>query len=136
MGPTMALPWVFVEVTAVMSGIPSAPERMWIFELRWSRLTELGPLEITLMRVSGSRSYGRTRWKHYENNDLGTGCGSTRNSLIPWDRLERSATTFCTAIDHCTRLRILRAFPWNDQRIAIQFIGCMLSKLPFQVEQV
>lgn len=42
----------------------------------------------------------------------------------------------CTAIDSCTLLRILRAYPRNDQRIAIQFIDHVLAKLPFQVEQV
>ena len=41
-----------------------------------------------------------------------------------------------TAIDDCTRLRVLRAYPRNDQKIAIQFIDHVLSKLPFQVEQV
>ena len=41
-----------------------------------------------------------------------------------------------TAIDDCTRLRVLRAYPRNDQKIAIQFIDHVLSKLPFQVEKV
>jgi len=48
----------------------------------------------------------------------------------------RSATTFCTAINDCTRLQILRAYPRNDQRPAIQFVDHVLSTLPFQVEQV
>ena len=51
-------------------------------------------------------------------------------------RRRRSVTTFCTAIDDCTRLRVLRAYPRNDQKIAIQFIDHVLSKLPFQVEKV
>ncbi len=51
-------------------------------------------------------------------------------------RGRRSVTTFCTAIDDCTRLRVLRAYPRNDQKIAIQFIDHVLSKLPFQVEKV
>jgi hypothetical protein len=33
-------------------------------------------------------------------------------------------------------LRVLRAYPRNDQKIAIQFIDHVLSKLPFQVEKV
>ena len=41
-----------------------------------------------------------------------------------------------TAIDDCTRLRVLRAYPRNDQKVAIQFIDHALSKLPFQVEKV
>jgi transposase InsO family protein len=41
-----------------------------------------------------------------------------------------------TAIDDCTRLRVLRAYPRCDQKTAIAFIDHTLSKLPFQVERV
>ncbi|WP_454836791.1 hypothetical protein [Rhodococcus qingshengii] len=33
-------------------------------------------------------------------------------------------------------MRVLRAYPRNDQKIAIQFIDHVLSKLPFQIEKV
>lgn len=41
-----------------------------------------------------------------------------------------------TAIDDCTRLRVLRAYPRSDQKTAIQFLDYVLSRLPFQVEKV
>lgn len=41
-----------------------------------------------------------------------------------------------TAIDDCTRLRVLRAYPRNDQSTAIAFIDHLLSKLPCAVDQV
>ena len=41
-----------------------------------------------------------------------------------------------TAIDDCTRLRVLRAYPTHDQKTAIRFIDHVLSKLPFKVEKV
>lgn len=41
-----------------------------------------------------------------------------------------------TAIDDCTRLRILRAYPRCDQRTSLQFIDYVLAKLPFAVERV
>lgn len=41
-----------------------------------------------------------------------------------------------TAIDDCTRLRVLRAYPNHDQQTAIRFIDHVLSKLPFKVEKV
>jgi transposase InsO family protein len=41
-----------------------------------------------------------------------------------------------TAIDDCTRLRVLRAYPRCDQKTAIEFIDHVLSKLPFAVERV
>ena len=41
-----------------------------------------------------------------------------------------------TAIDDCTRLRVLRAYPRNDQKTAVAFIDHVLSKLPFAVDQI
>jgi transposase InsO family protein len=41
-----------------------------------------------------------------------------------------------TAIDDCTRLRVLRAYPRCDQKTAIAFIDHVLSKLPFAIERV
>ena len=41
-----------------------------------------------------------------------------------------------TAIDDCTRLRVLRAYPRCDQKTAIAFLDHVLSKLPFAVERV
>jgi transposase-like protein len=41
-----------------------------------------------------------------------------------------------TAIDDCTRLRVVRAYPRSDQKTAIQFLDYVLSRLPFQVEKI
>ena len=41
-----------------------------------------------------------------------------------------------TAIDDCTRLRVLRIHPKSNQLTAIQFLYHVLEKLPFQVEAV
>jgi hypothetical protein len=41
-----------------------------------------------------------------------------------------------TAIDDCTRLRVLRAYPRCDQKTAIAFIDEVMAKLPFKVERV
>ena len=41
-----------------------------------------------------------------------------------------------TAIDDCTRLRVLRAYPSCDQKTAIAFIDDVMAKLPFKVERV
>lgn len=41
-----------------------------------------------------------------------------------------------TAIDDCTRIRVLKIFERNTQKSAIQFIDYVLAKLPFQVEAV
>ncbi len=41
-----------------------------------------------------------------------------------------------TAIDDCTRLRVLRIYPRNNQKTAIQFIDDVLAELPFKTECV
>ena len=39
-----------------------------------------------------------------------------------------------TAIDDCTRIRVLRIYAQHNQKSAIQFLDYVLEKLPFQVE--
>jgi transposase InsO family protein len=41
-----------------------------------------------------------------------------------------------TAIDDCTRLRVLRIYPQLNQHSAIQFLDCVLEWLPFRVEVI
>jgi transposase-like protein len=41
-----------------------------------------------------------------------------------------------TAIDDCTRLRVLRVYPRCNQKTAIQFLDYLLSRLPFPVEVI
>jgi hypothetical protein len=41
-----------------------------------------------------------------------------------------------TAIDDCTRLRVLRIYPKLNQKTAIQFLDYVLERLPFSVEVI
>jgi transposase InsO family protein len=41
-----------------------------------------------------------------------------------------------TAIDDCTRLRVLRIYPQLNQKTAIQFVDYVVQRLPFQVETI
>ena len=41
-----------------------------------------------------------------------------------------------TAIDDCTRLRILRIYDRLNQKTAIRFVDYVLEKLPFEVEAI
>jgi transposase InsO family protein len=41
-----------------------------------------------------------------------------------------------TAIDDCTRLRVLRIYPKRNQQTAIQFLDYVLERLPFRVEVI
>ncbi|MFD8283285.1 integrase core domain-containing protein [Streptomyces solisilvae] len=49
---------------------------------------------------------------------------------------DATSTTKLTAIDDCTRLRILRTYPQLNQQTAIQFLDYTLQRLPFQVEVI
>jgi hypothetical protein len=42
----------------------------------------------------------------------------------------------CTAIDDCTRLRVLRIYPQLNQQTALQFLDDVLERLPFRVEVI
>jgi hypothetical protein len=44
--------------------------------------------------------------------------------------------THFTAIDDCTRLRVLRVYPRCDQKTAIGFLDYVLERLPFRVETI
>jgi transposase-like protein len=41
-----------------------------------------------------------------------------------------------TAIDDCTRLRVLRIYDRLNQKTAIQFVDYLLDKFPFRVEVI
>lgn len=41
-----------------------------------------------------------------------------------------------TAIDDCTRLRVLRIYDQLNQKTAIQFVDYLLDKFPFRVEVI
>ena len=41
-----------------------------------------------------------------------------------------------TAIDDCTRLRVLRIYDRCNQQTAIQFLDYVLARLPFRVEVI
>ena len=47
-----------------------------------------------------------------------------------------NGSTSFTAIDDCTRLRVLRIYPKCNQKTAIQFLDYLLAKLPFRVEVI
>ena len=66
---------------------------------------------------------------------------STSNSLNPLQtaaRPGRRRTKYYqfTAIDDCTRLRVLRVYPRCDQKTAIQFLDYVRQRLPFSVQMI
>jgi hypothetical protein len=101
----------------------------------WRILKRLG-----LNRLPASQRYRRhiLRWKRYEKQRPGHQLQVDVKFIEPLGQKGPRRKKFYqfTAIDDCTRLRVLRAHPRCDQKTAIAFIDHTLSKLPFQVERV
>ena len=86
------------------------------------------------------RRYDR-RWKRYEKQPPGHRVQVDVKFIEPLHcsvgagRRTKRFYQF-TAIDDCTRIRVLRIYERNTQNSAIQFIDYVLAKLPFAVEVV
>jgi transposase InsO family protein len=100
----------------------------------WRILHKLG-----LGRLPASQRYKRiqTRWKRYEKQRPGHQLQVDVKFIEPLGQKGKRKRYYqYTAIDDCTRIRVLRAYERNDQKTAIQFIDHVLAKLPFQIERV
>lgn len=92
---------------------------------------------LDLSRLPTSQRYKRhkDRWKRYEK-PLPGHCVQVDVKFIEPIRGVRSKHYQFTAIDDCTRLRVLEAYGRLNQQTAIQFADYLLEKLPFRVEQI
>lgn len=113
----------------------------------WRVLHRLG-----MGRLPSSQRYKRhdLRWKRYEKQRPGhrvqidvkfveplPSASSTKpDSPKPVPGRRRRKHYQFTAIDDCTRLRVLRIYERNNQKAAIQFLDYVLSQLPFPVESI
>ena len=101
----------------------------------WRILKRLG-----MNRLPASQRYKRHtgRWKRYEKQRRGHYVQIDVKFIEPitTGSGRRKRYYQYTAIDDCTRLGVLRAFPRSDQKTAIQFLDYVLSRLPFQVEKI
>jgi transposase len=110
----------------------------------WRILHRLG-----MGRLPVSQRYQRhdRRWKRYEKQRPGhqvqidvkfveplPKAGKTGVPLKPVGR--RGKFYQFTAIDDCTRLRIMKIYPRLNQKTAIQFLDYVLAQLPFSVEKI
>jgi transposase InsO family protein len=111
---------------------------------------------LDLGRLPASQRYKRhdRRWKRYEKQrpghhvqidvkfveplpaagSVGAAKPGSEPQLRPVGR--RGKFYQFTAIDDCTRLRIMRIYPRNNQKTAIQFLDYVLAQLPFSVETI
>ena len=92
---------------------------------------------LDLSRLPASQRYKRhqDRWKRYEKPQPGHRVQVDVKFVAPIGGLRKKHYQF-TAIDDCTRLRVLRVFDHLNQKTAIQFVDYVLEKLPFRVEVI
>jgi IS30 family transposase len=92
-----------------------------------------------LNRLPSSQRYKRAdrKWKHYQRQLPGH---QIQIDVKFVDALagsgRRKKFYQFTAIDDCTRLRVLRLYPHCDMRTAIQFYDYTASRMPFTIERV
>lgn len=98
----------------------------------WRILNRLG-----MSRLPTSQRYKRhkDRWKRYEKPLPGHRVQVDVKFIEPLPGSTKKHYQY-TAIDDCTRLRVLRIYPRNNQSTAIQFLDYVLEKLPFQVQVI
>jgi transposase len=92
---------------------------------------------LDMSRLPASQRYKRhkERWKRYEKPQPGHRVQVDVKFVAPIGGTRRKHYQF-TAIDDCTRLRVLRVYDHLNQKTAIQFIDYVFEKLPFRVEVV
>jgi transposase InsO family protein len=92
---------------------------------------------LDMNRLPASQRYKThdRRWKRYEKPLPGHQIQVDVKFIAPMGGRKKRFYQF-TAIDDCTRIRILRIYDRLNQKTAIQFIDYVLEKLPFIVEKV
>jgi transposase InsO family protein len=92
---------------------------------------------LDLNRLPASQRYKRhdRRWRRYEKPLPGHRVQLDVKFIAPLPGSRRKHYQF-TAIDDCTRLRVLRIYPQLNQKTAIQFADYVLERLPFRVEVI
>jgi transposase InsO family protein len=92
---------------------------------------------LNMNRLPASERYKRhkERWKRYEKPQPGHCVQLDVKFIAPLQGGRKKHYQF-TAIDDCTRLRVLKIYDRLNQKTAIQFVDYVLEKLPFRVDQI
>ncbi|MBI3429366.1 MAG: IS481 family transposase [Actinobacteria bacterium] len=95
---------------------------------------------LEMNRLPSSQRYKphKQRWKRYEKQRPGHHVQVDVKFLAPIkdkDGKLRKHYQF-TAIDDCTRLRVLRIYPRCDQKSAIAFIDYVAQRIPFTIDTI
>jgi transposase InsO family protein len=92
-------------------------------------------LDLNRLPASQKHTSHKKRWKRYEKQQPGHAVQVDVKFITPVGGAGKRFYQF-TAIDDCTRLRVLRIYPKCNQKTAIQFLDYLLEKLPFRVDAI
>jgi transposase InsO family protein len=92
---------------------------------------------LEMNRLPASQRYRRRvdRWKRYEKPQPGHRVQIDVKFVAPLKGSRKKHYQF-TAIDDCTRIRVLRIYDRLNQQTAIRFVDHVLEKLPFAIEVI
>ena len=95
-------------------------------------------LDMNRLPASQRNKRSATKWKRYEKQRPGHALQVDVKFIEPIPTVpgRRKKYYQYTAIDDCTRLRVLRIYDKHDQKTAIAFLDYVMARLPFQVEKV
>jgi transposase InsO family protein len=93
---------------------------------------------LDMNRLPSSQRYKRhtDRWKRYEKPQPGHRVQIDVKFIAPLKGSRKGRYYQFTAIDDCTRLRVLRIYDRLNQKTAIQFVDYALERMPFRVEVI
>lgn len=92
-------------------------------------------LDLNRLPTSQRHKSHQRRWKRYEKPQPGHQVQVDVKFITPIGATGKKYYQF-TAIDDCTRIRVLRIYPRCNQKTAIQFLDYLLAKLPFQIDAI
>lgn len=120
-------------IKSIRTEFQFGPQRIRLHLLRVYNLTISAP---TIWRVLQAEDMPRIK-KYRKHNDI-----TRYNRPIPGDRVQIDVTKIgpkCyqfTAIDDCTRLRVLRLYPNKKAESTIDFLGHVLDTLEFPIHRI
>jgi len=142
--PNATQPEIVEKIIYLRANYHFGPEKIQMYLKRYHDITvsKSGIWRILkrldMNRLPASQRYKRhvDRWKRYEKAKPGHRVQIDVKFVAPLKGSRKSRYYQFTAIDDCTRLRVLRLYGRLNQRTAIEFVDYALERFPFRVDVI
>jgi transposase InsO family protein len=142
--PNATQPEIVEKIIHLRANYHFGPEKIQMYLKRYHDITvsKSGIWRILkrldMNRLPSSQRYKRHvgRWKRYEKAKPGHRVQIDVKFVAPLKGSRRSRYYQFTAIDDCTRLRVLRLYGRLNQKTAIEFVDYALERFPFRVDVI